>query len=313
MISLFEKKEFTIDDLNSLIRNKTEEGVYLEFKSSESISKEDERKIELSRDVSAFANADGGILIYGLSEKKGKASKISFISNEPYTKEWLQQVIDSRIERLITNLQIHPITNPENDKEQIFILKIPASTNAPHMAADGCYYRRDSKGKRRMEEYEVREAYSKTGKTELQLLEIKGLRGIASRTENKIPGQIEFHMKFVIKNVGRTVEKHYKLEIKVLNPVATLPSMTVFKNMTNRVEENYRYYTFFNESPLFQDEIIEFGQVNMIVSSGTYEKFLEAEFELKLYYTNGVKVYNYKCAETFLFNGQQITRNTIRH
>ena len=53
--------------LNSLIKRKAPESDYLDYKESISISTQKD-KMELCKDVTSFANENGGALIYGVPE-----------------------------------------------------------------------------------------------------------------------------------------------------------------------------------------------------------------------------------------------------
>ena len=57
--------------LEALYAGNVKESLYLEYKSSEAIDKRnDNRKIEMARDVSAFANAEGGQIVYGITTSR---------------------------------------------------------------------------------------------------------------------------------------------------------------------------------------------------------------------------------------------------
>src|SRR6218665_863407 len=101
MKSFFEKDRYEFDDLQSLIDNQIEESIHLDFKAGEALSKEPAKKKELSKDIASFANSDGGIIIYGLSEKNHVADSFSFIEGNIFTKEWLEQIINTTINRRI--------------------------------------------------------------------------------------------------------------------------------------------------------------------------------------------------------------------
>ena len=50
------------------------ESFHLEYKASGAVDKADNnKKLEMARDVSAFANADGGQIIYGMTEKRSRS------------------------------------------------------------------------------------------------------------------------------------------------------------------------------------------------------------------------------------------------
>ena len=44
-----------------------EESLNLDYKDARSIAKSDSKKREITKDVSAMANSDGGIIIYGIA------------------------------------------------------------------------------------------------------------------------------------------------------------------------------------------------------------------------------------------------------
>lgn len=60
---------YTYLDLEYLITSEVEENIHLDYKASGALSKEPKKRQEITKDVSAFANSDGGIIIYGISEK----------------------------------------------------------------------------------------------------------------------------------------------------------------------------------------------------------------------------------------------------
>jgi len=97
MTELHKLEEYNIEPLNSFIENEIEEAVHIEFKSGEALSKTDSRKKEVSKDIPAIANSDGGIIIYGISEKNHKADSFAFVDRTIYTKEWLEQIISTTI------------------------------------------------------------------------------------------------------------------------------------------------------------------------------------------------------------------------
>jgi predicted HTH transcriptional regulator len=63
--------EWNVADVRALITNQVQESLTLDYKRSDSLDKADSRKrIELSKDVSAFANSAGGVILYGMVEDK---------------------------------------------------------------------------------------------------------------------------------------------------------------------------------------------------------------------------------------------------
>ena len=65
-MDFYKLEEYKFSDLEDLINNEVEENLHLDYKSAGSLSKEDKKKAEITKDVSAFANSDGGIIVYGI-------------------------------------------------------------------------------------------------------------------------------------------------------------------------------------------------------------------------------------------------------
>lgn len=105
---LFGKK-----DIESLITNRIEESAILDYKASASISTEQKKKDEITKDVSAFANSNGGRIIYGVAEykereKRNLPEKMDPIDQRNFSKEWLEHII-VQIKPMVEGIRIHPV------------------------------------------------------------------------------------------------------------------------------------------------------------------------------------------------------------
>jgi hypothetical protein len=249
------KWSFTV--LENMISNKAEESINLDFKSSGSLDKSERKKIEITKDVSAFANSDGGVIIYGIKESNFVADEFSFIDGTEYTKEWLEQIINSGIQQKIEDIIIYPIRKDGDIKKTIYIVEIPESTDSPHMAKDKRYYKRYNFESVPMEDYEIRRLFFKINKTNLEI----GKEVIGVITHNDNPDKtigISFGIK--IKNIGNTIEKHYKVQIE-LPTIEHLPMYC--DDMMNSTNDSKTHLIFSstNKAPLFQSEEIIIGSV----------------------------------------------------
>lgn len=136
MTIIFEKdtKEITESDLVHLKESGTPEGKNLEYKGSLNIK--DPRYTEkLLKTVCAFANTNGGLLIYGIDAKNGIPTEMNGIKVDKDKKEKLgmtiSHIIKDRSEPSIPSVEIEFIEMLESDN--VFILiKIPRSWNLPH-------------------------------------------------------------------------------------------------------------------------------------------------------------------------------------
>ncbi len=148
--------EWTIDDLQQLISDSVQESINLEFKESSALPTTEGKRNEFSKDVSAFANSAGGVLIYGIIEDGHFASEIDE-GSDPNTisKESIEQVINSSIQRRIEGIKIKQITL--NNNMVAYTIFVPQSSTAPHQARDKRFYKRYNFQSIPMEEYELRD------------------------------------------------------------------------------------------------------------------------------------------------------------
>ncbi|WP_298261181.1 RNA-binding domain-containing protein [Bradyrhizobium sp.] len=146
--------------LNSLIQVGEQESLTLDYKASAALAKGDKEKNDLSKDVSAFANSAGGLLVYGIVEDKHVPIGIDTgVDRNVITKEWLESVIKSRIQPVVDDLAIKQIDLPSKGVDKVaYVVEVPAATSrAPHQAYDHRYYKRFNFESTPMEDYEVRD------------------------------------------------------------------------------------------------------------------------------------------------------------
>jgi hypothetical protein len=163
--------EWNEADAQSLIDDQVQENSELEYKACAALDRRDEKKKdEVSKDVSAFANAGGGVIIYGVHESNHvpTAIDVGYDQNQ-ISKEWLEQIINSRIQRRIDDIRINPVALKNSPGRVIFVVDIPQSSRAPHMAADKRYYKRFNFQSVAMEEYEVRDVARRSEAPDLRV------------------------------------------------------------------------------------------------------------------------------------------------
>lgn len=143
-----------------LIDEKIRESASLDYKQSRALAKTGKAKLDLSKDVSAFANAGGGTLIYGIAENERQEPDGLDEGIDPLviSKEWLDDVISSGIQRKVEGVRIHVVDlTGERAGRVAYVIEIPQSMRAPHMSADHKYYKRHNFKSEPMEDYEVRD------------------------------------------------------------------------------------------------------------------------------------------------------------
>ena len=165
---------FTEAELSQMILNQTEENLHLDYKGAGSLATTDPKKKEISKDISAFANSDGGFVIYGIKEFDDNArrhlpERLDPVDRTVISKEWLEQVINSNIQPKIYGLTIHPIGLASSPNHVAYIVNIPKS-NTAHQASDKKYYKRYNFESVAMEDYEIKDIINRLSSPALQLV-----------------------------------------------------------------------------------------------------------------------------------------------
>jgi hypothetical protein len=132
-------------DLDEIVTEELPESSTLEYKDSRALGKQDEKWIEMCKDVSAFANGDGGLLVYGIQEKDHKPVCVdNGVDPSAITKEWIENILSVQIQPKIDRLLIKPISLKSKAQGRVaYAVEIPQATSrAPHQMPNKMYYRR---------------------------------------------------------------------------------------------------------------------------------------------------------------------------
>ena len=83
-------------DLDEIVAGRLKESATLEYKDSRSLGKLESQWIEMCKDVSAFANSEGGILIYGIQERNNLPVAVdNGVDPAVIRKEWIEDILQS--------------------------------------------------------------------------------------------------------------------------------------------------------------------------------------------------------------------------
>lgn len=153
-----------LDDIQSLIDNKVCEGKKIEYKSELHIETGDEKR-EFLADVSSFANADGGDLIFGIKEDEELKLPILisgiYMKNEDEMIRKIESMIRDAIQPRIPDIKFKTILL--GDSNYVFIIRISPSFISPHRVIYkgwDKFLTRNSKGKYQMDVGELRTAFN---------------------------------------------------------------------------------------------------------------------------------------------------------
>lgn len=281
MSNLLDKTEFTQEDILGIISSRTEESINIEFKSSGSLSQAPLVKKEISKDVSAFANSDGGLIFYGIKEENHVASELSFVDGNLYTKEWLENVITSTIQQRIENLLIIPVRFNDDITQTVYVIKIPKSPSRPHINGDKKFYRRYNFQSVAMEEYEVRDSYFKISESRLVIDNY-----LVKLDREELLNDLEYY-NFSIEihagNNGNIVADKYKIACIIIDTRSVRISSKNKYNVTHKGDGGYKISSI-ESPPIFPNENLNVLEFDLEVPRNYFANFIEnTKFEFYLH------------------------------
>jgi schlafen family protein len=156
-------REIGLRDLEELIGN-VAEGLQVDFKQA-AVGKADAERKEFVADVTAFANASGGDIVFGIVEgPDAVASQVLGIPVADLDAEErrLAEIIRNGTEPRLSDFEFKWIDNPPNG--HVLILRIGRSWRAPHrvtLAGHDRFYIRNARGKHPMNTDELRTAFTR--------------------------------------------------------------------------------------------------------------------------------------------------------
>src|SRR5260370_19444517 len=150
-------------DLQALIDNQVPEGKSIEYKEALPGNADGDKK-EFLADVSSFANAAGGDLIFGIKEDSGVpvelcGSQVSDVDAEILR---LESLIQTGIAARLPGVHTHGLTIPSKPQQCAIIIRIRKSWLSAHMVTfrnDSKFYARNSRGKYQLDVSELRTAF----------------------------------------------------------------------------------------------------------------------------------------------------------
>jgi|GEM_PF-5968514 len=168
----FQFREWTASDLDNLISAKPAENRQIEYKSElpkqPGESKGKPADLEFLEDASAFANAAGGVIIFGIREENGEPVEICGLGSADLDaeKRRLSQLLDANLDPVFRTYEFDIVTASNGNR--VLILRLAQSPNYPHMITKGTknFYTRGAAGKVPMDAADVRNAFLSAGAVE---------------------------------------------------------------------------------------------------------------------------------------------------
>jgi hypothetical protein len=142
----------TVADIQTMIRDKVQENIHLDYKDSRAIR--NDARDDIAKDVSAFANSDGGVLIYGVKEKDHLPVEVdSGVDDAQISREWIESAVMTGITPRLDDVRITAL--PVSPGRSAYIIEAAKTFRGPHQASDKRYYRRHNFKSVPKEDYEI--------------------------------------------------------------------------------------------------------------------------------------------------------------
>ena len=157
--------------IRALIETEAEEGLGLEFKGQLDLASKEEKR-EAAKDASAFANAAGGRIVYGLAEKKLDNGRVVAGEITPIQDGSIRDRLSDVLAGAISPRPAFAMTNVPIAGGVVLVLEVYRSETDLHMVTgygENRFYKRGATGNVLMTEPEVREAYAQIGTTRASL------------------------------------------------------------------------------------------------------------------------------------------------
>ena len=152
-----------ISEIERMIRDQVQENIHLDYKASKAISQK--ARDEIAKDVSAFANSDGGVLVYGVEEDKASHFPVRIdegVDDSVCSREWIENIVTSGISPKVNDVRILPL--PVSPGRSLYVISVAKSFRGPHQASDKRFYKRHNFKSEPMEEYEINDVRNRRGR-----------------------------------------------------------------------------------------------------------------------------------------------------
>lgn len=162
-------EDISPDDIVRLIEDRASERKVLEYKQALNYG-QDKDRAEFLADVSSFANASGGDIIYGISEERDEDGQPTGtpkeivplqLQNAALEIARIEQIIQSGIEPRIPLVQAKAIEIPEQGI--VLVIRVGKSWIAPHMVSfknRSRFYSRNGTGKMQLDVQQIGAAFA---------------------------------------------------------------------------------------------------------------------------------------------------------
>lgn len=231
-------------ELPRMLARQEPESLHLDYKARDVLllmppTSREKRAGEVSKDVSAFLNSDGGTIIYGVREKTQGKQNLPEQFDSHLDGYGANEMSKEELENLITsNIQFRPgpdlfcVTVVKMDERYVFVVDMEKSFQGAFQAKDKRYYKRFNFKAEPMEHYEIEDVRKRATSPDLRIVwgltdtwDTKVARRLSYQTQKE---EVPIHIGLV--NRGQAVAETALVEIGIDddNRPKNLPSLLVY-------------------------------------------------------------------------------------
>jgi hypothetical protein len=214
------REYWTLEDLNNL---DPLEHDFQEFKSSAFLIREDDTLssefiYKFSKQISAFANAQGGRIFLGIRDDAHIDEGIPIDIKSGGTKPWLENLIQDIVSPRLQQYNVFEVQI--SSERAVYIIDVSASKQGPHQAKDQRYYLRISGMSRPMGHIHVEDVFRRNRTPNMKL---KRLAPYETPQVVQTEQGIEVLQAFRIhlSNVGNSMAQHVGGEVSIPRTLMT--------------------------------------------------------------------------------------------
>lgn len=200
---------FTSTQLQEMIDSGAQEGQYLEFKRGSALGASSESRKELVKDCTGFANANGGVILYGVAEEEidgiPTAASLSPVADPKINGDWITNVIRSNTSPPLNQFEI---TELAVSGGRVIAIQIESALTTHQNLIDRRYYQRAGRTIEPMVDFQIRDVMNRR---------LRPAISIDHKFANVERSQDlhRYALQVLMSNIGSVTLEHWQFEIDI--------------------------------------------------------------------------------------------------
>jgi hypothetical protein len=243
----------------------------------------------LSKQVSAFGNGGGGVLILGVDDRGRVDGGVRTSLKSGGVRAWLEDVIPNCVDPPLPAFNVFEVL-PASDASSIlpghavYVLELPSSDAAPHQALDHRYYLRIAGKSRPMGHVHVQDVLRRTRTPRVALTNLGPFGDPEPDPDDPRGPRVLLSLRAFVRNEGRSLARHVGGELVLPRPcVNTIARERMLSYDGVRLTQSPGDLTFFKYlgTPLFPTQETFFQRVWIAVHQGNLALLERGRAELR--------------------------------